>query len=58
MKSHVWVVERNKGEGWYPLPCLSQESRDEARRTMRYWQNNDTAGIKYRVRKYVREEKR
>lgn len=56
MKSHIWVVERNRGKGWYALPCLSQDSRAEARMTAQYEKSCSVKSMKYRVAKYVRQE--
>lgn len=65
MKSTIWVVERNKGKGWYPLwyplAFLAHEKREHARRAAAEWADQQfeesEVVIKYRVRPYDRRER-
>ena len=54
---YLWVIEINfsDGKGWFPTTC-SCLSRTDARTAIKRWHKNNPCE-KFRITKYVREDK-
>ena len=55
--AHIWVIEMFIYNKWWPSVGMAI-SRERARKKMKEWKNNpQNINDKFRIRKYVREEK-